>query len=73
MCDPATLQVWGRQPCKVAGLVGSRSCAAVHVRMQHLQGDAADEGEDDEGAQLQRKGRGRKMVGGAAAGGPEKL
>jgi hypothetical protein len=64
VCDPVTLQVWGRQPCKVAGLVGSRSCAAVHLRMQHLQGDAAaEEGEDGEAAQLQRKGRGRKMVG----------
>ncbi len=60
-------QVWGREPCKIATLVGSRTCRQVHERMQELAGPSGElgaEGQVGEEGQ-QRRGKGRKQVRGA--------
>lgn len=63
----SVLQVWGREPCKIATLLGSRSCLQVHYRMQRLSEDRAGgcgTAEDlEQQQQQQRRGRGgRKAV-----------
>lgn len=67
------IEVWGRHPCKVATLVGSRSCAQVADRMQQLGGEGGGAGAGGGGADgaqaaagAGRRGKGRKQVRAAA-------
>ena len=63
-CSGLAAQIWGREPCKIATLVGSRSCRQVHARLQELAGPS--EGQDAEGQAAeegqQRRGKGRKQA-----------
>lgn len=63
------VQIWGREPCKIATLVGSRSCRQVHARLQEVAGPDGDDGQGANGQGgeevQQRRGKGRKQVRGS--------
>ncbi|KAL4427658.1 hypothetical protein ABPG75_001747 [Micractinium tetrahymenae] len=55
------LEVWGRQPCQVAVMVGTRTCRQVHQRMLELASSSGSAGEGQD-RQQPRRAKGRKMA-----------